>query len=119
MADEPEPFCFWCGGNARVFFECPPRPIRMDMAYCKMCASLAETGIAVHETTEIYPGYDARPVSSSLWFTGRWTVVRPVDLELIYEPWKISEIKKAGAATLHASYYHSHHLDHYPWRTIQ
>lgn len=114
-----EPFCFWCGGNPRVYFECQARPMREDLSYCTSCASIADAGVAIHEVTEVYPGCSNPEVQPGVWFTGRWCVVRPADAELIYGKEKMPQILQAKAATLHDDVYHQHHLDHYPWRTIQ
>lgn len=114
-----EPFCFWCGGNARILFECVARPIREDLSYCVSCASIADLGIAIHEVTEVYPGCNNPEVAPGIWFTGRWVVVRPQEAVVIYGEAKMQDILKAKAATLHNDVYHQHRLDHYPWRTIQ
>lgn len=117
---ELEPFCFWCGGNARYDFTSVPRPFREDQhVACMMCESIRKLGIAVYEVVECNPGCANPELRPGVWFTGRWTVVPEHQIEHIYSPHMVKAVLEARVACLRADNYKKAHLDHYPWRTVQ
>lgn len=118
---EDEPFCFWCGGNARFWFITNPRPL-LDTPQpkpCASCESIRALGVAVYEVVEYDPGCGNPKVIDNVWFTGRWALVRNEDVPILFPTEKVAAVLETRSACLKAESYKSAHLDHYPWRTIQ
>lgn len=116
---ELEPFCFWCGGNARYDFTSECRPFREDPKPCAICDSIRKTGVTLYEVMESDPGCGNPPLIPGVWFTGRWTVVPDHQIEHIFPAANVAAVLEVRVACLRADNYKKAHLDHYPWRTIQ
>lgn len=114
------PFCFFCGGNTRRDgMVAVPRPYEPTDMPCSNCIAQQGDKIAIFEVVESDPGCGNMKLIDGVWYTGRWTVVRPEDAEIIFGPKVAAGVLETRVACLRADNYHRATLDHYPWRVIQ
>lgn len=122
MAKPLEPFCFWCGGNARWDFASEPRPFYDNKAtFCENCSSARATGdILLFEMSETDPGCGNPTIpGTSVYYTGRWTVVSQDVLPHIIPPDGVKMVTDTGYMCLRHDNYAKFGFDKYPWRTVQ
>jgi|SRR6185312_4337704 len=121
MTAELEPFCFWCGGNARYDFFAEPRGFYANtQAMCRACEALGCGGIYLFELTETNPGCgNPVHVSGRAFYTGRWTVIDDRSAKNLFGPHMVEGVLKTRIAGLRDDNYARAGFDKYPWRTIQ
>lgn len=121
MATELEPFCFFCGGNARFEFRSAPRPFFEDrQKICDSCHSLRQIGVLIFELTETDPGCgNPTMIDGKVYYTGRWTVVDENMVAQLFPPEKLPDVLETRVAGLRHDNYARAGLDKYPWRRIQ
>jgi hypothetical protein len=121
VGKELEPFCFWCGGNARWDFVCEPRPFYPDrQAMCANCHDLCGNGILLFELTEKNPGCN-NPVriADAVYYTGRWAVIDDETAAKLFGPDKLPGVLCTRIAGMRDDNYAAAGFAKYPWRTIQ
>lgn len=122
MSQELEPFCFWCGGNARWDFVGEPRPFHPNtLQFCQNCATARQDGeVLLFEMTETNPGCGNPTLTGrEVYYTGRWVAVPVEVLNHLFPPAMVPGVIETGFACLKDENYHKAEFDKYPWRTIQ
>lgn len=121
MPGEYEPFCFWCGGNARIDFTARPRSFHAEkQQLCANCEEIRGDGIMVFETTEKDPGC-SNPVlaGNAGWYTGRWVVISDKEAAATFPTAILPSILNGRIAGLREDEYAKAGYAKYKWRTIQ
>lgn len=121
MNSDLEPFCFFCGGNARYEFQTASRPFYPDAhVMCDTCAAVRGDGIMVFELVEEDPGCGNPTLPGHpVYYTGRWTVIDNHKAAKVFAPDKLLGVVSTRIACLRADNYAKAGLAKYPWRTIQ
>lgn len=116
-----EPFCFWCGGNARYEFSTEPRPFYPDrQQMCASCASLRKDGILLFEMIETDPGCgNPYTMHGGAFYTGRWVVIDDCAAAQMFPPEVLPMVLAARISGLKAEKYAAAGFTKHPWRTIQ
>lgn len=117
-----EPFCFWCGGNARYDFSSEPRPFHENkQRLCESCTRLAGAeGILLFEVTEQNPGCGNPELSGTIaYYTGRWTVIDAHMAAQIFPAEILPGVVAQRFAGVSVANYAKAGFNKYPWRTIQ
>lgn len=121
MKDELEPFCFWCGGNARFEFYTMPRSFHTEkQVLCDSCIALRGDNVAVFEMVEYNPGCGNPTMKNgTVFYTGRWVAVDMEKIKQLFPPEARASIVNTRIVGLRQDEYARYGFAKYPWRTIQ
>lgn len=120
FSKELEPFCFWCGGNARLEFACEPRPFYPDKnTMCNNCVQAVRGGIILFELTETNPGCgNPAMIEGRVYYTGRWTILTDIEASQVFTLDKLTGVFTTRIAGLREDNYAKAGFNKYPYRSV-